>query len=176
MSVLVGYATEKGSTGEIAQRIASRLCLRGLEVEVAQIADLTPGRPYDAAVLGSALHGGRWLPETALVLPHLKDDLRDLPVWLFSVSSIGATSSFFSSRVAAFMRRMRSETTDVRALRGRFKVRGHRDFAGVIAKGDWSPVGDVFLRMLGGTFGDHRDWVDVDDWCDRIAEELLSGR
>ena len=51
-------------------------------------------------------------------------------------------------------------------------MRDHRNFAGAIKKGDWSRVGDVFLRVLGGRFGDYRDWADIDAWADAIAAGL----
>lgn len=53
----------------------------------------------DAAVLGSAIHNQVWLPEAAtFVMSHVRE-LAIRPVWLFSVGSVGDTSSFFGPRV-----------------------------------------------------------------------------
>ena len=43
-------------------------------------------------------------------------------------------------------------------------VRGHRFFAGSIAPGDWPGVGRVVFRLMGGRYGDARDWTDIDAW------------
>jgi menaquinone-dependent protoporphyrinogen IX oxidase len=42
---------------------------------------------YDAAVLGSAVHGGRWLPAAAQFVERNAAVLHERPVWLFRVSS-----------------------------------------------------------------------------------------
>ena len=31
------------------------------------------------------------------------------------------------------------------------------------------------FKLLGGTFGDHRDWDDVDQWAATIGQSLTSG-
>lgn len=51
MTVLVGYASEHGSTEEIAQRIAARLSERGHAVDVRSLAEASRADDYEAAVL-----------------------------------------------------------------------------------------------------------------------------
>ena len=43
-------------------------------------------------------------------------------------------------------------------------VRGHHFFAGSIAPGDWPGLGRILFRLMGGRYGDARDWADVDGW------------
>lgn len=172
MSVLVAFASAQGSTGGIASRIADRLRARGVAVQLAEFAGLPGLGGYDAAVLGSAIHGGQWLPEASRMVSRSIAEVGDKPVWLFSVSSIGETSSFFPRFVTSPLRRMRGETREIARIRSLVSVRDHRNFAGAIKKGDWSRVGDVFLRVLGGRFGDYRDWADIDAWADAIAAGL----
>ncbi|MFC5889946.1 MULTISPECIES: flavodoxin domain-containing protein [Kitasatospora] len=70
MRVLVGYAGEHGSTRGIAERIAAGLRRHGHHVVVMSLVPLGPSlvledtelEDLDAAVLGSAVHDGRWLP------------------------------------------------------------------------------------------------------------------
>jgi len=62
-AVLVAYATHTGSTAEVATAIAEELRARGLDVDLAEVTAAEPVRSYQAVVLGSAVNGGRWLPE-----------------------------------------------------------------------------------------------------------------
>lgn len=62
MVVLVAYATDHGSTRGVADRIADRLQLRGIGAEACGVGDVLDVARYEAVVLGSAIHGGKWLP------------------------------------------------------------------------------------------------------------------
>ena len=90
-------------------------------------------------------------------------------MWLFSVSPVGDVGSFLAPPVARVMRRARGESKDIAELRTLVDVRDHRNFAGAIERGHWSTAGHVFFRLVGGTYGDHRQWDDIDRWTDRIA-------
>lgn len=173
MTALVAHASAHGSTTEIAARIAETLGRAGVACEVRAAADVTTLEPYDAVVLGSAVHDGRWLsPASDLVGQHA-DELRQRPVWTFSVCSIGATSSFFGPRVSRLARRRLGPAyPDVAPLVEQAGARDHRSFAGVIQPYHWGRIGNLGLRLAGGRFGDHRDWGDVEAWADRIAIAL----
>ena len=42
--------------------------------------------------------------------------------------------------------------------------------------GEWPFWSRVFFHAVGGRFGDHRDWLTIDAWADRIAVALPSLR
>jgi menaquinone-dependent protoporphyrinogen oxidase len=71
MHVLVAYASQFGSSREIAERIGDGLAGRGLMTEILNVArvDETPDLcRYDAFIVGSAVHAGHWLkPATEFV-------------------------------------------------------------------------------------------------------------
>ena len=90
MFVLVGYASEHGSTREIAERAAGRLGARGHRVELHAMSQIGNLRVYDAAVLGSAIHDGSWLPEATAFMETATGALAGRPVWLFSVGMAAA--------------------------------------------------------------------------------------
>lgn len=171
MKVLVAYASANGSTAGIAARIRDRLAVQGVEAEAAPLGSAAAGL-FDALVVGSAIHTGKWLRGAAAQAEQLAEEAPNAPLWLFSVSSVGETSGFFGRRVAGFIRKRRPENKELAQLRGRAGFRGHRNFAGAIRPGDWGRVGTVVLRLAGGKLGDHRDWEDIDRWADRIAETL----
>jgi len=172
VQVLVGFATAQGSTQGIAQRIAQGLSRRGLVVDLRSMGDVAEVSCYDAAVLGSAVHGGLWLAEGSDFVEHHAAVLRARPVWLFSVSTVGDEESMFPPRVTKRFRAMRGEPKEIAALRTAIGARGHRNFAGVIAPSDWPPTGRAFFRLVGGRYGDHRNWPAIDAWACSIAEDL----
>jgi menaquinone-dependent protoporphyrinogen oxidase len=174
VKVAVGYETAHGSTKGIANEITERLKRAGIEAVVQPIEELGALDGYDAIVLGSAVHNQAWLPRAAAFVTAHRAELAALPVWLFSVSSVGDSSSFFGSRVAGLMRRARSEPRDITGFRTALRPRGHRNFAGAVERSHWDRAGHLFLKAFGGRYGDHRDWPDIDAWADGIARQLLT--
>lgn len=173
MRVLVAYASAHGSTKGIAMAIGARLTQAGLAAEVCAIDAIGPLDSYEAVVLGSAIHNMAWLPEAAAFITRRAAEFATRPVWLFSVSSVGETSSFYGPRVGRFMCRMRKESKEMAGFRHAILPRAHRHFAGGIERSHYNRAGDLFLRAFGGSYGDHRDWADIGAWADRIAQELL---
>ena len=146
----------------------------GFAVDVQPIYEIGPLDTYGAVVLGSAVHNMAGLPQAAAFVRTYATDLARRPVRLFSVSSVGDTSSFFGPRVARFLRRMRKESKDVAAFRQATKAWEQRNFSGAIAPSHWPLTGRLFLTIFGGHYGDHRDWHDIDTFADRIARQLLA--
>ncbi|RZL77090.1 MAG: hypothetical protein EOP32_26300 [Rhodococcus sp. (in: high G+C Gram-positive bacteria)] len=168
MTTLVGYASAKGSTRGIAERIAAELDSAGHDTDLRPCADITEARDYEVVVLGSAIHNGRWLPAAADTIDRLRPHLDGKPVWAFSVSSVGATSTILSPRLARYLRRATPEPRAVQELRATADVRDHRFFAGAIAPGDWPGAGRLVFRLMGGRYGDARDWTAIDRWSATI--------
>jgi menaquinone-dependent protoporphyrinogen oxidase len=172
MVVLVAYATDHGSTLGVAARIAGRLRQRGVDAEACAAADVLEVSRYEAVVLGSAIHGGKWLPAAQQFAGRNAAPLRERPVWLFSVSTLGDEESMFPRRVATRLRALRKETPEVAELRLLLHPREHRNFAGAIARSHWPAAGRAFFRAAGGRYGDHRNWPAIDAWADLIAAQL----
>lgn len=170
MTVLVAYASAHASTVGIAQQIADRLLKSGLSAVARPVDEIDHLRRYQAVVLGSAVQNQQWLPEVAAFLRKFAGPLVKRPAWLFSSSSVGATSSFFGPRVTELVHRERSESDALSSDTVQF--RDYRHFTGDFERGGWSPLGDLFLKICGGSAGDHCDWRDVNDWTAGIAREL----
>lgn len=172
MSVLVGYASAHGSTTGIAREIGDRLVKVGLPSEVRSVEAIESLETHDAVVLGSAVHNRLWLPHAAAFMRAHIPDLARRPVWLFSVSSVGDTTSFLGPRATRFIQRRRTDTKELAGFRQAIRPRDHRYFAGAVERTHWNVVGHLFLKACGGSYGDHRDWRDIDAWADGIAREL----
>ncbi|RZL81761.1 MAG: hypothetical protein EOP32_13940 [Rhodococcus sp. (in: high G+C Gram-positive bacteria)] len=171
MKVLVAYATAKGSTRGIAEQLGSCIEGCGQVVEVRPAADVSNVRSYDVIVLGSAIHDGQWLVEASDTVERLRSQFEGKGVWAFSVSSVGVTSTTLSTRLARLLRRVTPEPRAVQLLRDAADVRDHRFFAGAIAPGDWPGFGRVVFMLMGGHYGDARDWPDVCAWAATIAAD-----
>ena len=84
-SILVAYATQFGSTAEIADAIAAAMLDSGAAVDVRCVRDVHEVGPYQAVVLGSAVHLGHLLPEAVEFVRRHQADLARVPVALFCV-------------------------------------------------------------------------------------------
>jgi menaquinone-dependent protoporphyrinogen oxidase len=127
MAVLVAYATDYGSTRGVADRIAGRLQLRGVGAEVCAVTDVLEASRYEAVVLGSAIHGGKWLPAARQFADRNAAPMRERPVWLFSVSTLGDEESMFPPRLANRLRAFRKETPELAEMRQLLHPREHRN-------------------------------------------------
>ncbi|USX54387.1 flavodoxin domain-containing protein [Lentzea sp. HUAS12] len=167
MKVLVGFATAAGSAGDIARRIAGVLSGYGHEVVALDVDDVRDVGRYDAFVLGSAVHDQAWLPRGSEFLSRHRRALAGRPVWLFSVGLPGA--------FRGPMRKWATlEEADILAeLTGDVSPQGHRLFTGVVTPQGLGRVGAWVFRLLGGRFGDFRDWGAIEAWTKQIAEDLV---
>ncbi|MFF0428154.1 flavodoxin domain-containing protein [Streptomyces sp. NPDC004520] len=167
VSVRILYASEHHSTQEIASRIGRRLRTHGHRVEVRA---LDPGGPWlhqaDALVMGSAVHDGAWLPRAEAAVRGRAEQLREQPVWMFSVGMSAALPK--PLRLLAD----RAEQPRITALVDVVRPREHQRFSGVIRREHLDRKGAVLFRLLGCRYGDHRDWAAVEAWADDIAGQL----
>ncbi len=157
--VLVGYATNLGSSVKVAEKIAEVLRERGFEADVRSLKESAAIRGYDAAVLGSAINGGVWLPEALAYLQSNRESLSKISVAVFSVHGMALGDS-------------EKETT--RRLSYLDKVRQVIDpvaegfFAGKMQKMNWLQA--QAFKFFGGTVvvGDGRDYEKIAAWANEL--------
>lgn len=164
MNVLVGYATREGSTRGVAERVADVLAGQGYEARLRALGEAVDVGGFDAFVLGSAVHKGDWLPEAAAFLRANEAVLAAHPVWLFSVGLARVLGGRFE-KAAKDPRAVAAELPVVRP-------REHRHLAGAVEPYHFPRVGRVVFRLVGGRWGDHRDWAEIGMWSQHIADEL----
>ena len=168
MRILVTYATCHGSTAEIARRIASRLESSGDAVECLAMSEVSRLSGYEAVVAGSAIHDQDWLDDARAFVSRFAPDLGALPVWLFSVGMPAALPRPLQSSAM-------QEADHVAAkLPPAVRPRGHRLFSGVVRKEHLTPGGRAKFRLIGGRYGDFRNWEEIDNWVAAVAEDLRS--
>jgi menaquinone-dependent protoporphyrinogen oxidase len=167
MFILVGYASEHGSTRGIAQRVAATLSRHGNHVQVVAL-DRVPdaGGYYDAFVLGSAVHGQAWLPLATDWLRRNGEGLGSRPVWLFSVGMPAALRGPLRALSG------KEEPKIRKAFPPGIRLRDHRLFSGVFEADHVPFLGRLIFRLVGGRYGDYRDWAEIDAWAEDIASHL----
>ncbi|PKL55421.1 MAG: flavodoxin, partial [Methanomicrobiales archaeon HGW-Methanomicrobiales-6] len=76
--ILVAYATRYGSTAEVAEAIGEELRKAGITVDVQPVGEVQDLSPYRAAVIGSPIYMGKWLPESQVFIEKNQQYLRTI--------------------------------------------------------------------------------------------------
>lgn len=83
--ILVAYASSAGSTGGVAETIGHTLSNVDVMVDVHPIQSVTSLEDYCAVVIGSAIHGGKYLPEAVNFVQTNQVKLCQIPTAFFLV-------------------------------------------------------------------------------------------
>jgi menaquinone-dependent protoporphyrinogen oxidase len=165
MRILVVYASADGSTAEIARRIAQRLRERGHDASDQPVGSAGSIQDVDAVVLGSAVHDRQWLGEATSFVNTNRQAIHNRPFWTFSVGMPDALPK-------AVRKIARTEENAIIDQLGDLRPRGHRLFSGVVKPSQFPLASRIFLRLVGGRYGDFRDWPAIDGWALEIADQL----
>jgi menaquinone-dependent protoporphyrinogen oxidase len=160
--VLVAYATKTGCTTGVAEAIGEELAARGYEADVKPIAQVTDLAGYSAVVLGSAVNGGRWLPEAVRFAEQNAAALSAVPTAIFSVHIMNLGDS---------EKAVRRRTAYTAAQRAAIAPVAEAFFAG---KGPEQAETSALTRWVfrafgGGGEGDCRDWDAIRAWARQVA-------
>jgi len=162
--VLVAYATAAGSTTGVAELIAGTLRAAGADVVCRPAGpDVDPG-PFDAVVIGSAVHSMAWLQPALDLLPPVAASGR--PVWCFSVGGVQPRGRLTRAMTDGEARRI------AQTFPPSLAPRDHRVFGGIIDLRHTPLWGRLFFRATGGRAGDHRDWAAIQSWAEEVAAAL----
>ncbi len=158
--VLIVYASRAGSTAEVAEAISQVLRGRGIPTDVlptGQVADLGT---YRAAIIGSAIRMGRWLPEAARLVEKNQATLAGMPAAFFSVClTMQKDTPENRRKVEDYMKPV---VQKVRPLSiGLFG-----------GKMDYSRLGFldrlIVSKMKKVPEGDYRDWAAIRGWAGKL--------
>lgn len=87
MKVLITAASPNSAGDPIARRIYSTLQRHGLDAHHQHPQDVVSVAEFDAVIIGSALHNGRWMRPAVDLVERQAPQLRQRKVWLFSSGS-----------------------------------------------------------------------------------------
>jgi len=160
MKVLVVAASRHGSTAEIARAIEVRLRDRRHDVDILEPTAVDTPEGYDAVIIGSAVYAGSWLKVGREFVETNADALSTKRVWLFSSGPLDDTESDAVS--ADKIDRLTSATGSL----------GHHVFAGRLDRSELNRAERLLTKIVHAPDGDFRDWDDVTNWADQIADAL----
>lgn len=170
MSILVTYASRHGATAGIARRIAEKISQSGQHAEAQPADQAADVAAFDAFVIGSAVYLGHWMREATSFVTGHRDLLAARPVWLFSSGPLGTRN------VSGDGARSAADPKEMARLLAAVHPRDHRVFSGAL---DPKLLGirERALRALPAArstlpAGDFRNWPEIDEWADDIAEEM----
>jgi menaquinone-dependent protoporphyrinogen oxidase len=165
-SVLVGYATQYGSTREVSEAIAEVLRQGGLDVDVQPAGKVRTLEAYRAIVLGAPLMMFRWHADARRFLSRYRKTLAERPVAVFA---LGPTHVPYDENEWGDSR---SQLEKALAEFAWFKPAALEIFGG-----KFDPKDLRFpLNLLAGSepASDIRDWKVIRAWAEEIMP-LLAG-
>jgi len=162
--VLVAFASQGGSTAEIAQTVGIVLLEAGCDIDVRPARQVDRLTGFTAVVVGSGLYHGAWLPEAFKFLQRHRVTLGGVPVWLFDSGPLDCSAEG----------RLLPLPTGVANLARSIGARGHNTFGGKLGITGLSL--EERMLVLEGHGGDYRNFDDVRSWATQIAHELARER
>jgi menaquinone-dependent protoporphyrinogen oxidase len=162
LNILVASASKHGATHEIAQAITDELSKRGLEARWIDAKGARELTNFDAAVIGSAVYMGKWLPEAQQLVKQHSERLRAAQVWLFSSGPLGDPPVPKGGSI--------EPVTLIEAT----GARDHAVFSGKLDKDHLSLIERTAVRVVKAPYGDFRDWDAIRAWARTIGEGLLA--
>jgi menaquinone-dependent protoporphyrinogen oxidase len=165
MTVLVAYASKRGSTREIAETIAATLRREELDVCLRPAEEVRSLEGFGAVVLGSAVYMKRWRGDARHFVKKHRKALRQLPFWAFSSGPVGDPAE--DNPEWAEPPRLAAKVEELGA-------RDHVVFGGCLPA---EPRGMMEKAMVEGTPKEHRDrrdWTEIRAWAAGIAAQLVA--
>ena len=159
-SVVVAYASKRGSTAEVARAVAERLRRRGLRADLRDAAEVDDLEPYDGAVLGGSIYFGRWHDHANVFLKRHRRALADRPFAVFALGPLTAEAKDVAESREQLERAL-AKAPDVEPT-------AVAVFGGVI---DPAKLRFPFNRMPAS---DARDWDAIGAWADEVASFFVS--
>jgi menaquinone-dependent protoporphyrinogen oxidase len=168
--ILVIYASEFGTTGEIAKAIGEVLCQEGNTVETKWVKDVKDIHNYNAFIIGSAIQYDRWMPEATQFVRANQKILSKLPVaFFFTCLVLSKQTERAEHKATTYSDKLYSLVPHVKPVSvGRF--------AGVL---DYSKMSFFFRLIAWGIYGifrvregDYRDWDEIRSWAKGIHIKL----
>ncbi len=159
--ILVCYATRCGSTGEVAERIASVIKSDGHTVDVSQVKRNIDIDDYDAVVVGSAIRIGKCLGEAIEFVKQRKSDLQKKKLFYFGVCLM-ITMPDKLHEVQTYLDSMIAECRPI----------AHEIFAGKVDFSRLSFPIRLLMKQMKTPEGDFVEWQKVESWAKMISKSV----
>jgi menaquinone-dependent protoporphyrinogen oxidase len=172
--ILIAYASQFGTTGEIAASIGDVLCEKGNTVETKWVKNVKDLNNYDAVLIGSPIHKGNWMSEATEFVKANQKILQQLPVaYFFTCMVLHKLNPKGDLEAKEYSDKLQVMVPQVKPV----SIGG---FAGVL---DYSNMGffnhlilKAILSTKGIKEGDYRDWDAIRLWAKGIHFKLSDKR
>ena len=159
-SILVAYATNYGSTREVAEEIAERIRAQGADATVGEVRGIKSLAGYDLVVLGAPLYMFRWHRHAKAFLKRLKKQLSAVPVAVFALGPWHDDEKEFSDARGQLDKELARfpwfKPVAVELFGGKFDPGSLRFPYRLIPALKMEPAGDV------------RDWDAIGSWAESL--------
>ena len=166
---MVTYATQGGSTASVAEAIGKTLAENGAIVTVLPIKEVNDLSPYQSVVIGSAIHGSKWMPEALTFIDQHQAAFLQVPTAIFQVCMMIASANVsFKKYIPEWLTEIHNKIQPVK----------EGTFAGAILPNHYSKITEkiglrIFLAAIKLKTGDYRDWDAIHHWTEDLCPLLL---
>lgn len=160
--ILVGYATNTGSTKETAEFIAKELQSLGLEAEALSLAEAGDLGRYDGVVVGAPVNGMAWHPAAQAFVYDNAETLAAKPTAFFLLSvAYGVGRASLKKYVSGLLDHFASAVDSVATA----------SFGGVMLK-DPPLALRLAFGIRKGAPRDSRNWEEIKAFAALVAEKM----
>jgi len=169
--VLITYASQCGSTGEVAEAIGEVLCQSGAVADTKYVKSVKALDDYSAVIIGSAIHRSQFMPEATDFVITNKHVLSNLPVaYFFTCLTLSVDAEGARRNAGTFLDSLNAQAPHVKPVSvGRF--------AGVLDYGKLSFIYRTVMKRKmkerGIQEGDYRDWNAIRTWASETHVKLF---
>lgn len=165
-NILVTYASKSGFTVPMAEAIGEAANSANISVEVLPVKKVKSLAGYDAAIIGSSIRMGNWLPEAKQFVSEHHDELKDLPTAIFTVHMLNTDDS--AESVTARASYIAPIVELIAPAESAF-------FTGGMKLSELSFFERTLSKMLKAEDEDLRDYEVLKAWGAETANKLASG-
>jgi menaquinone-dependent protoporphyrinogen oxidase len=161
--ILIAYASQRGSTAEIAQAIGKELQTAGHTVDVVEMRTVSSLKGYHAVIIGAPLYMGKVMADVGNFVEKYRDTLTKMPVAAFTVgmSPVGKDSAVIDTAMRIFHRALAPLEPVTETI-----------FAGKVDLAKLSFIQRWMIRKAKAPVGDFRDWDAIAKWARDLPGKL----
>lgn len=168
--ILIAYATQFGSTAEIADFIEMNLAQQKVIAQSRWIKEIDSLSGYDAVIIGSPIQYDRWRPEAIGFILANEKILADMPVaYYFTCLTLAHPSDKAKKQAQGYADKLGTLSSDIKPV-------SIGQFAGVLDK---SKMPLFYRFMFAGLTavtrikqGDYRDWQAIHSWAQKTVSKF----
>jgi menaquinone-dependent protoporphyrinogen oxidase len=164
--ILIGYASNHGSTAEIADCIGKELKSKKTTVEIQPVVKVESVENYDVVIIGSPIYYGKWLAEIPEFVENNLEKLIKIPVACF-ITCMAAIKTDEDN-----IKEANGHLTKSLAQIPRIKPFKTGYFAGKLDYKKCTLIETILMKVImmwkGAEAGDYRNWSKIKSWTSAV--------